>query len=299
MQRNDTKSGSGEPEFFDDHFFCELQQAEATGIIPRDGVELGQVIGKGAFAVVYQAMYKGQTVAAKQVTVKLDHNGNDRNQVYFQREMECNNAIANKYPLSLVKYFGHVLTSTERFLVFEYFPRGSLDKRIDDHTMPPLSWSMRLTILQDIAQAVKFMHIAGWLHNDIKSGNVFLGDDDHAKLGDFGLACTIADGYSHKNVGTPDYMAPEMPETGLTTATDIFSMAVLSWEIKEWMAPTFPELTVRWQIMRNEREQITPRPPALFALIQRMWHQKPEQRPAIEEVEAEFNSPELRKQLGL
>ena len=39
----------------------------------------------------------------------------------------------------------------------------------------------------EVAEAVRYIHARDIIHRDIKSPNIFVADDDSAKLGDFGL----------------------------------------------------------------------------------------------------------------
>lgn len=65
----------------------------------------------------------------------------------------------------------------------------------------------------EVCEAVKYIHSKDIIHRDIKSPNVFLTEDDSAKLGDFGLCIqgkTIETKVKYSTVGTDCYMAPEM-----------------------------------------------------------------------------------------
>ena len=94
---------------------------------------------------------------------------------------------------------------------------------------PPLL--TRLEIAHDTALAMAHMHSTGFVHRDVKSLNYFLtdgGEQSGVRLGDFGESVTnaAAEGEIPKQVGTPQWMAPELvsqeaPDT-LTRADSIF-----------------------------------------------------------------------------
>jgi receptor-interacting serine/threonine-protein kinase 5 len=50
----------------------------------------------------------------------------------------------------------------------------------------------RLQICMDIASGLAFLHAEGVIHADLKSPNVLLDKDNHAKLSDFGLAKKVS-----------------------------------------------------------------------------------------------------------
>ncbi len=259
----------------------EINQMNLPGRMECESISCDEEIGRGGSAIVYRGRHNGeQFVAVKSYIKQFD----------FRQELNCNIALANKYPVNLVKYLGYALSPTQKFLIFEYFPNGSLYKAIQNKNVAPPPWSSLIIIPQDISKAVKFIHESGWLHNDIKPGNVLLAADGHAKLCDFGLACPISEADKYKLRGTFKYMAPEVEETGKSTATDIYSLGVLIRDVKEWNIETVNNATVRTQIKQGKRLSLTENPATLFALIQRMWDPKPEKRPAIEEVISELDS---------
>lgn len=47
------------------------------------------------------------------------------------------------------------------------------------------------TWLWDLVRGLQDLHLAGILHCDVKLGNMLLGEDLRAKLGDFGVACRV------------------------------------------------------------------------------------------------------------
>lgn len=280
----------------------ETRYLKSNALIQLERIKL---IGTGAFSFVYLGKYTHldvtYEVAIKDIKV-CKYNNENMNLMYFRAEKECFDDLAKMQPHpNVIKYYDYVVNESTYSLILEYLPRGSLGHYIEKSLDPfrPLSWSICFTILQEVTDAIVFLHtVAGWLHNDIKSENVFLTHDFHVKLGDFGFACKIS---SKKIIdwGTPDFMAPERDQADShpTPESDIFSLGVLFWEVKEWEIPTFSASTVRKKICNGEREKMQPDPPKLFALIQNMWKQNPKDRFTSREVAKELNNPEFKKEL--
>lgn len=85
--------------------------------------------------------------------------------------------------------------------------------------------------LRDVAAALGATHAAGWVHRDLKPGNVLLRADGRAVLTDFGLARRIgADGAAME--GTAGYVPPEVARGGVVDPrADVFAFGRLGAEL--------------------------------------------------------------------
>ncbi len=91
-----------------------------------------------------------------------------------------------------------------------------------------------LRIATGIAQGLKFIHSKKVFHRDMKSMNVLLDDNFHAKISDFGmakekLASTVM---TQSTVGTFAWMAPEvMKGEPYNETVDIYGFGMVLWEM--------------------------------------------------------------------
>lgn len=100
-------------------------------------------------------------------------------------------------------------------------------------------WGTRYNLVKDIATGLKYVHHEYEpmvLHRDIKASNIMIDLTFQGRLGDFGLACVLADGKDsytdHGAPGTLGFRAPEYVYNGKATRkTDIFAFGVLVLEI--------------------------------------------------------------------
>lgn len=91
-----------------------------------------------------------------------------------------------------------------------------------------------------IIQGVKYLHDNRIIHRDLKLGNLFLDDDLHVKIGDFGLAAKIEyDGERKKTLcGTPNYIAPEvLTKKGHSYEVDIWSIGCVMYTLLAGQPP--------------------------------------------------------------
>ncbi|MEU1290616.1 protein kinase [Kitasatospora sp. NPDC005856] len=105
--------------------------------------------------------------------------------------------------------------------------------------------------LVQIAEALAHLHAAGWVHGDLKPGNVLLMADGTVRLADFGLTTQIegTHGYAPP-LGSPDYLPPErrtepVSERGIATrpGLDVWAFGVTANQLLAGGALPFPGST--------------------------------------------------------
>ena len=170
-------------------------------------------LGRGGFGVVYKGeLDDGTKIAVKRMeagvisTKALDE---------FQSEIAVLSKVRHRHLVSLL---GYSVEGNERLLVYEYMPQGDLSKHLfhwKSLNLEPLSWKRRLNIALDVARGMEYLHTLAhqtFIHRDLKSSNILLGDDYRAKVSDFGLVKLAPDGEKSmvtRLAGTFGYLAPE------------------------------------------------------------------------------------------
>ncbi|XP_065027281.1 receptor protein kinase TMK1-like [Musa acuminata AAA Group] len=194
------------------------------------------VLGRGGFGVVYKGeLHDGTTIAVKRT--ESARVGNEA-LGEFQAEIAVLSKVRHRH---LVSILGYSVEDNERLLVYEYMPQGALSKHLfhwKQLGLEPLSWKKRLNIALDVARGIEYLHNFAkecFIHRDLKSANILLGDDYRAKVSDFGLAKLAPDGKNSvatRLAGTFGYLAPEYAVTGkVTTKVDVFSFGVVLMEL--------------------------------------------------------------------
>ncbi|GFZ02527.1 leucine-rich repeat protein kinase family protein [Actinidia rufa] len=193
-------------------------------------------LGRGGFGVVY----KGELDDGTKIAVKRMEAGVISSKALdeFQSEIAVLSKVRHRHLVSLL---GYSVEGNERILVYEYMPQGALSQHLfhwKKLKLEPLSWKRRLNIALDVARGMEYLHSLAhrsFIHRDLKSSNILLGDDFRAKVSDFGLVKLAPDGEKSvvtRLAGTFGYLAPEYAVTGkITTKADVFSFGVVLMEL--------------------------------------------------------------------
>lgn len=132
------------------------------------------------------------------------------------------------------------------FLVMEYVAGGTLEARL---ARGPLPVSEVLALGSGIADALDNAHRHGFLHRDLKPGNIALTADGQPKILDFGIAMLLADDRATGRItqagmvlGSLPYMAPEQLLGEVCDArTDIYALGVMLFEMLTGQRPFVKE----------------------------------------------------------
>jgi len=194
-------------------------------------------------------------------------------------------------------------------MLLELAPRGSLRDLLDTAPAEVLgSERTQMELAAGTASAMAFLHgqqPQPVLHHDLKSGNVlvFAAAEGRlcAKLTDFGLSL-IASGSalsSHRTTragaGTLPYKAPEQFSRVFTAASEVYSFAIVLWELLDGGRPWqgFDDAAVMMAvIMQRERPPFAPSlaDSVLRQLAVECWAHEPADRPTFAAVDARLQA---------
>ncbi|KAJ8750963.1 hypothetical protein K2173_016144 [Erythroxylum novogranatense] len=193
-----------------------------------------RVIGEGGFGKVYKCNLD-HTPAAVKVLWSEAANKKDE----FLKEVEVLSQLHHPH---LVLLLGACPESG--CLVYEYLENGSLEECIFQHNgKKTLPWFVRFRIIFEVACGLSFLHNSKpdpIVHRDLKPGNILIGKNYVAKIGDVGLAKLISDVVPDNITeyrdsilaGTIYYMDPEYQRTGtIRPKSDLYAFGIIVLQI--------------------------------------------------------------------
>jgi serine/threonine protein kinase len=255
-----------------------------TGAPSIDGIDIIDVLGRGASSIVYLAR---QTRFDRQVAVKvLDVTGQpDMVARLYVNECRTVGRLAS-HPNIVTVFDGDQAGDGRPYLVMEYLGGGSLADRVADATPLPVDDVLRIGV--ELAGALETAHRNGIVHGDVKPQNVLFGRSGQAVLGDFGIA-RLSSGASSRSLSvfTPLHAAPELFDgDAVTPRTDVYGLGSTLFQLLDGRPAvgesTESPLVIARRVALGDRRSLQRPdvPERLVELIHSMMDPDPAARPA-------------------
>jgi serine/threonine protein kinase len=237
----------------------------------------------GGMSNVYRAQ---DPVLGKAVAIKVLKD--DRNLDDAQRDRFLNEAriAANMEHPNIVRVHDFGEDAGRPFMVMEFLEGEDLSKIIRNKQAG--DYKTRVSIAQQVAKALEYIHRRGIFHRDIKPENIQINASGVVKLMDFGIAKVQDLGMTRPGfmVGTPYYMAPEQVRgEEVTASTDIYAFGIVLFELftghKAFGGDTVEQVFYRilHDTLNLKPLQDASVPQSLIALISSCTAKDPAQRP--------------------
>lgn len=194
------------------------------------GYRILRPIGEGGMASVFLAV---QESLDREIALKVMSPALSSNAEFARRFLVEGKITAKLQHPNLVTVYDIGSHNGVYYLAAEYIPGGTLKDRI---SAGGLSVAEILDIASDIAQGLDFAHEKGFVHRDVKPGNVLFRNDGRVVLADFGIAKAMDGSNSSTvagmSVGTPDYMSPEQARgEPVDGRSDLYSLGTVLYEM--------------------------------------------------------------------
>ncbi len=217
---------------------------------PIDNLQVGEILGRGAFGSVFRGRCGDVPVAVK---VVIKEEGSDDTEECAVGKM-CDH-------FNLVRTLEAVSTTndgaTEACIVMELCEGENLQGAIDEGRLVHDVQKM-IDIVFDVANGLTYLHSKRVVHLDLSANNVLLLSHGSAKVTDFGLAHSLnANEENTIKAGTITHMPPELLGKGiLTTAVDVYSLGVIMWQLVTAQRP-WAGLRAHQILRKKTRERST------------------------------------------
>ena len=243
------------------------------------GYRILRPLGEGGMASVFLAV---QESLDREVALKVMAPALAANAEFTDRFLKEGKITAKLAHPNLVTVFDIGSHGTVYYLATEFIPGGTLREKIG----AGLSVAEALDITCDVARGLDFAHAKGFVHRDVKPGNILFKADGTGVLADFGIAKAMdAQGgatMAGASIGTPDYMSPEQARAEQVDGrSDFYALGVVVYEMLVGHPPyqAADPFTVALMHVTQPVPTLPPEHAWLQPLIDSLMAKLPDQRP--------------------
>lgn len=227
--------------------------------IRPEEITLADIIGQGAFGVVYKGMFRQTEVAVKVfkeddalVTNGKGKGPKKKQRLAIHRFQDEASAIGRLRHPNVMQFLGACIRKNLLAIVSTYYPRGSLSHALhsgpkrraaEDGTEPvALKWRYCLNAALGTARGLTYLHNFQpcMIHRDLKPANILLTDHFDGIVADFGFSGFKETIEGSQRVGTMPYLAPEVitgRDSEISEAVDLYSFGIVCSELATHSRP--------------------------------------------------------------
>lgn len=201
-----------------------------------DRYDLGQIIGRGGMAEVFEAT---DTRLNRRVAIKVLRGELAKDPMFLERfRREAQSAAGLNHPNIVAVYdTGEDIINdvTIPYIVMEYVDGITLREMLNNG--PRILPERGLEIVAGVLAALDYAHRHGIIHRDIKPANIMINSHGDAKVMDFGIARAVSDAATSVTatsavMGTAQYLSPEQARGEVVDArSDIYSAGCVLYEL--------------------------------------------------------------------
>lgn len=198
-----------------------------------EGFRWIRALGSGGFADVH--LYH-QQVPSRDVAIKIARPNVEGGNEALRYEADAM-ARVSSHPSIVNLYAVGSLQDGRQFLIMEYCPVANL---ADQVRARPMDVASALDLMIRIASGVEMLHRSGYVHRDIKPGNIMLDSYQAPVLTDFGVSARIGEGGGGSVDGFSVLWAPPEQHDGNAVAEpsqDVWALASSLWTLLVGRSP--------------------------------------------------------------
>ncbi len=187
----------------------------------RSDISVRYDIGCDEFVHLRGNFYEA-VIDGRRCLLKMARHAGAQAKVLLKREYDMSCRLQHPFILSPLRF---VDTPKGPAIVMDYVDSCTLATFLKRRP----SYAVRVRLLNEIMDAVSYLHMKGILHNDLKPDNILVDSvGGHVRIIDFGLAEKASEHLTRRLGGTVGYSAPEVlkgdTQTPSTAASDVYSL---------------------------------------------------------------------------
>ncbi len=221
-----------------------------------DRYRLERLIARGGMAEVWLGH---DTFLDRQVAIKVLKRHIARDETAIERFRREALACAGLNHPNIVAVYDSFAHNGFQVVVMQYVQGKSLRDLLDKKKK--LTPALSIMMGSAIAAALDATHRHGYIHRDVKPGNILVRPDGHFLLADFGIAkaMTPAEGSDLTNdnimMGTAKYLSPEIVRgKPLDGRADLYSLGLVLYECLSGKVPFLSDNDADTALARLQRE---------------------------------------------
>ena len=253
------------------------------GNVLGDRYRLIELLGQGGMATIYRAR---DSQLERDVAVKVLRPEYGRDPDFSSRFRQEAQAAASLNHPNVVAVYDYGQDAAGPYIVMELVDGEDLASVIRRTGALPPRQAAR--IAGEVARALAAAHARGFVHRDVKPGNVLVARDGRVKVADFGIARAVAEAQMTlpgTTLGSVHYFSPEQARGEQATASsDIYALGIVLFELLTGRRPWEGDSAASIAMARLSGPVPSPAgvrsgvPPALDAIVQRALSREPSSR---------------------
>ncbi|CAK8672615.1 unnamed protein product [Clavelina lepadiformis] len=271
--------------------------------LDRDQIKIGNILGRGNYGVVYEAMYHQHNESMQEVpvAVKMVKEGSDEDKHIAEFLAEISFMLNVGDHPNVLKVIGCCTTQKPVILVTDLLKYGDLLHFLWDAREPskclvdPIYHITEKTLYQmarQIACGMDYLTKTRIIHGDIAARNILVGEDLICKISDFGLANDVyrygvIQGQSERCVPFK-WISPERMMAGkvpITSKSDVWSFGNLMYEMVTLGCMPYSNLSSD-ELLDKLRSGYRMKQPStcsneMFSIMAKCWAWRPSSRPSF------------------